>query len=63
MPSWKEVWIACVVACVCAVIVVLVLHAFGQGEHAAIAAAVSGSTSAGVAAMSFGRTPEEGCKA
>jgi len=63
MPSWKELWTVCVIASVCAVTVVLVLHALGQGEHAVIAAAVSGSTSAGVTAMSFGKEPEEGCEA
>lgn len=59
MPSWKELWVVCVVASVCAVTVVLVLHALGFGEHAAIAGAVSGSTSAGVASMQFRSSNDE----
>jgi hypothetical protein len=61
MPSWKELWTVCVVASVCAVTVVLVLHALGYGEHAVIAAAISASTSAGVTAAQFRTTPDEEC--
>jgi hypothetical protein len=61
MPSWKELWVVCVVASLCAVTVVLVLHALGYGDHAVIAAAVSGSTSAGVASMQFRESAESNC--
>ena len=57
MLSLRELWAICVVASVTAVTVVLLLHAFGRGEHAAITAAVSASTS--VASMSLFRESAE----
>jgi hypothetical protein len=64
MSSARELLVVCVVACVCAVAVVLVLHALGFGEHAVIAAAVSGSTSAGVASVQFRESAaKENCDA
>ncbi|MAW60414.1 MAG: hypothetical protein CMJ94_06220 [Planctomycetes bacterium] len=51
MLSLRELWAICVVATVVSVTVVLLLHAFGRGENAAVAAAVAASTSAATLSM------------
>ena len=50
MPTARQLLSVCIASSVVAVVVVLVMHAIGMGDNVTIAAAVSGSMAATLAA-------------
>lgn len=54
MPTMNQLVAIAIISGLCALVVTLVLHAIGLGEHAPIAAAVSASSSAIVAIGQMG---------
>jgi hypothetical protein len=56
MPTARQLLVVCGISAVCAVSVVLVMHWFGMGEHAVVAAAVSAGSASAVAMTQLGKS-------